>query len=102
MKNFVTLSFAFLLVFAAVPELNATNGMPRNYNLTDTIPPTARPIAPSPIIPDTDQSTISFRDINELRDEKQPNNSNAGDSHGGIYISVGALLIIILILILIL
>lgn len=102
MKKFITLSFAFLLVFATVTKLNATNGMPLNKNLTDRTAQTAKVIARSPISADTDQSTLSFDQKNELPKENQSTQSDHSNSNGGIYISVGALLIIILILILIL
>jgi hypothetical protein len=100
MKKLLLCSFAAMLAFTFIPnEVKASNGP-----ITSELP--ADPAAAKTILTDRldeiksmDKSAMSFNEKQALRKEVRSIDKTLHDGYGGIYISVGALIIIILLLI---
>lgn len=102
MKKLILLSATFLLAFTFMPsESKATTTITKTEQSNEPIPSKESLLNRKAEIKQMDKSGMSHSEKQALRKEVNKTNKALHDGYGGVYISVGALLLIILILILI-
>lgn len=101
MKKFILYSLTSFLAFSFIPNESMATTSPMK---TETSTVVSNTILANRLdeIKSMDKSSLSRSEKNSLRKEVRSIDKKMRDGNGGIYISVGALLIIILILIIIL
>jgi len=99
MKKFILCSFTSLLAFTFTPnEVKATNTVPTELPSDSTATKTSL-LTRLDEINTMDKSAMSHDEKKALRKEVRSIDKTLHDGYGGVYISVGALIIIILLLI---
>lgn len=102
MKKFLLCTFATLMLVSIIPTPVIASS-PMNTQPAAPAGESAQQIARLNEIESMDKSEMTFQEKKELREETWSIKSSLHDGgYGGIYISVGALIIIILILIILL
>ena len=104
MKNHLIYLLAFALAIACFPmESNATGAPYENKTMADSAARQLILVNRLEQIQQTDRSNLSYAEKTELRKEERAiKEALSSDGYGGIYISVGVLLVIIIILLIIL
>jgi hypothetical protein len=105
MKNFTILFFAAFALFAVIPvQLQATEDLPTSMSAPEPTEAEVAGILNARLVEihEMDLKSLTRAEKRALRQEVRSIKSELKDLSGGVYLSVGAILIILLLLILIL
>ena len=100
MKKYILVPFICFMTFAFAPnEIKASAGPTPVIVVVDSAALKAELQNRLAVIRATDKQPMNFREKRALNKEERAINKSLHDNYGGVYLSVGALLLIILILI---